>query len=122
MTLNDYANEINQINEEKGWNEPDRTPDRWAALAHTEISEYYEEYRNGHGPYDIYCVDAGRIRPFNEIGHTGLKPEGQAIEMADLLIRTLHWFAQHNLDPDVIMRVKLDYNKTRPYRHGGKKA
>lgn len=30
------------------------------------------------------------------------------------------WIAKHGLDPLEILREKHEYNKTRPYRHGGK--
>lgn len=106
--LKKLANEINQICIDKGWNEDieERTEGDWAALAHTEISEAFESHRNGEPP--LWSKDG--------------KPEGAAVEYIDCMIRILHWFAVHKIDPDEIMRIKLDYNRTRPYRHGGKKV
>jgi hypothetical protein len=127
MTLDDWAGLIGFINEEKGWNEPNRTPDRWAALAHTEISEYYEEFRNGNTPDLIHGGD-GELRYDSNDSATlkawpiEVKPEGQAVEMADNLVRTLHWFAYHRINPIDIMALKVRYNATRPYRHGNKQA
>lgn len=45
-----------------------------------------------------------------------------AVEYADALIRILHWFGYHGLDPDSFVARKIEYNQTRPYRHGGKVA
>lgn len=96
---------IDEINESKGWN-VDRDEAEWAALAHTEISEAFESYRNG------------EPLMFERDG----KPEGAAIEYADLLIRVLHWFIRHDIEPSEALRAKMLYNCTRPFRHGGKKA
>lgn len=40
--------------------------------------------------------------------------------MADCIIRILDWAGKEGLDMDKIIREKMEYNKTRPYRHGGK--
>ena len=40
--------------------------------------------------------------------------------MADCIIRILDWAGKENIDMDAIIREKMEYNKTRPYRHGGK--
>lgn len=50
-----------------------------------------------------------------------LKPEGRAVELIDCIIRILDWMGHEQVDVDMLMRRKMDYNKTRPYRHGGKK-
>ena len=46
--------------------------------------------------------------------------EGIAVEMADCLIRILDWCGKENIDMDKVVRIKMDYNKARAYRHGGK--
>ena len=48
------------------------------------------------------------------------KPEGIAIEMIDCLIRILDWCGRHDIDVDTLLAMKHEYNKTRPYKHGGK--
>ena len=109
-TLGFLAHVIDDINQQNGWND-EKTQGDWAALAHSEISEAYEEYRNGHGTQEIY---SNPDKPN--------KPEGMAVEYADTLIRILHWFAQHDMSPEVVVIAKLQYNMTRGYRHGGKVA
>lgn len=48
------------------------------------------------------------------------KPEGIAVELADCIIRILDWAGKEGVDMDAIIRKKMAYNRTRPYRHGGK--
>lgn len=43
-----------------------------------------------------------------------------AINHPDCIIRILDWAGKEGLDMDAIIREKMEYNRTRPYRHGGK--
>ncbi len=51
-----------------------------------------------------------------------LKPEGEASELVDVMIRVAGYFAHRGWDLDSLVRAKLAYNQTRPYRHGNKAA
>lgn len=108
-TLLEWSSIIDDICDLKGWNEEEKTQGDWAILVMTEISEAFEEYRKNREPGEIYHSSDG-------------KPEGMAIEYADALIRILHWFEYHDLDPRYFMIKKLRYNITRPHRHGGKRV
>ena len=105
MTLDQWAQVINQWAAEKGWNEEMPSQGEWIALAHSELSEALEAHRDGIGVGMVY-VDG--------------KPEGVAVEYADCIIRILHWFARHDLSANDIVDAKMGYNDGRPYRHGGK--
>lgn len=48
------------------------------------------------------------------------KPEGLVIELVDCLFRILDFCAAKGIDVEKAIRLKQEYNKTRPYRHGGK--
>lgn len=48
------------------------------------------------------------------------KPEGIATEMVDCLIRILDWCGKEGVDVEAVLAQKHEYNRTRPYRHGGK--
>lgn len=107
--LNELAKEIHANAVEHGWWDEERGFPEIIALCHSELSEALEEYRNGRLPTEVYPGNNG-------------KPEGIAVEMADCMIRILDWCGKVGIDIDAIMREKCDYNRTRPYRHGGKKC
>lgn len=121
MDLNEITNEIHRNAVEHGWWDEPRSFGEIVALCHSELSEALEEYRAG-SPL-VYADDyeiMQRITAKSEISAKYLKPEGMAVEMVDCLIRILDWFGQMELDVEEILAIKHEYNKTRPYRHGGK--
>ena len=105
-TLTQWSEEILEWCERKGWNRSIVLGNVMCNL-HTEISEACEEIRNEHSVGEIYYSE-------------GDKPEGFPIALVDLIIRVLHIFAYYGIDPDQRVRKKMEYNKTRAYRHGGK--
>lgn len=50
------------------------------------------------------------------------KPEGFGVELADAIIRIADLARRHDIDLDGLVRLKMDYNKTRPHMHGGRKV
>lgn len=78
------------------------------ALIHAELSEAVEEARKSPN--------------YSEIYYDSSKPEGFAVELADALIRILDLFGALGIDASEIVRIKHEYNRTRPHRHGGKLA
>ena len=102
--LNDLAKQIREDNITNGWNV---TKDGdWAdahkipailALIHSEVSEALEAFR----------VDD--------------KPNF-AEELADVIIRVLDCCPGLGIDIDAEVRAKMARNRTRGYRHGGKKV
>ena len=118
MTIADLIRGAHQTAVEKGWWENDRPFSEGIALMHSELSEALEEWRK-HGmdsqamiyPYTVFSEPAGAV-----------KPEGVAVELADVLIRIGDWCGKHNIPLEEALRAKMAYNKTRPHRHGGKLA
>jgi hypothetical protein len=74
---------------------------------HAEISELWESYRKDQ--LDNPC-DKG----------IGLTCEEE--ELSDIIIRVLDWCAYKGIDIDKAITYKIHYNKTREYKHGGKKV
>lgn len=85
----------------------------------SELSEVVEEYRaNGlNREFFIYYPHYNELKRKTED-----KPEGIAIEFADLLIRVFDTWERYNIPLEKALRKKMEFNKNRPYRHGGKKA
>ena len=116
MTLNELRDEAHRIAREKGWWEEERTFGDMVALGHSEWSEALEEYRNHHEPTEVYYGPVPFPFPFGKPN----KPLGIPIELADVLIRVFDMAGFYGIDLDEAVRLKTEYNKTRPYRHGGK--
>ena len=74
-------------------------------LAVTELAEAMEAYRDGNPSSD-------KIEGFSKVEE----------ELADTIIRLLDLAGGMAYDIEKALRAKMDYNETRPYRHGGKLA
>lgn len=134
--INEVAKEIHENAVAHGWWEGDRSFPEIIALCHSELSEALEEYRSGRP--NLYCdkeetcggkaniaekwaCDECVLRAGGDVCEMS-KPEGIAVEMADCIIRILDWCGKEGIDIDRIISMKHEYNKSRPYRHGGKKC
>jgi NTP pyrophosphatase (non-canonical NTP hydrolase) len=88
---------------ENGWWDQARNELELIALIMSELGEAVEAVREGSMSHKIP-------------GHTGL-----AEELADVVIRVMDMAEQYGIDLSVAIISKNHYNKSRPYRHGGKK-
>ena len=48
------------------------------------------------------------------------KPEGIAVELCDAVIRIFDTLAFYGVNIESVLEGKHEYNKSRPYKHGGK--
>lgn len=107
MNIQKWQKAAYNLAKEKGWYDKENSPLEYHMLMVSEIAEAAEEVRKGTAP--IYYRPGGK------------KPGGEAIELADAMIRILSYCEYRGWDIEEAMRIKHEYNKTRAYMHGGKK-
>ena len=129
MNIKDMVMEAHQNARAHGWHDEKRTPAELLCLIHSEVSEVLEEIRNGKPLNENYYPElickhkAGTCMrhdctacEFSEMP----KPEGVPSELADIVIRVADMCGLYGIDLEAAIIEKMQYNKNRPYRHGGK--
>lgn len=106
--------EIHQIAKSKGWYKKKPTVGDLIALCHSELSEALEEYR-GFAKCNKKCL---RIIAKDSLQDN--KPVGFSVELADCIMRILDMCEYLKLDIATAIQMKIEYNKTRSYKHGNK--
>jgi len=128
MNINETCQQVHALAKEKGWYENPKTPLEAHMLMVSEIAEASEEVRKATPP--IYAnlkiqlaFDEALVQQTENldlIRNNLLKPEGEAIELADAIIRIFDYAAYRNFDLEAAISLKHNYNKSRSYKHGGK--
>lgn len=116
LTISETQKSIHKWAKEKGWWDDADKRDLLPAkllLVISELTEAFEEVRNGHRVSEVYFLDSAEVV-------SRLKPEGFPVELADAVIRIfdLAEFLEIDLEENITMKMK--YNQERPYKHGGK--
>jgi hypothetical protein len=123
--------EIWETAERSGWHERERELPEVLALCHSELSEALEAWRDGMDLTEVkyqYCAEGGT--PYLLDTPTAIvdgvevlgKPEGVASELADTIIRILDVSEEEKIPTARLVLEKMRFNRTRSYRHGGKRA
>lgn len=102
--ITNLASSVFSANVEKGFwengvNEPNGVPLK-IALMHSELSEALEAYRAN--------IKDDKLPQY----------DGLWVELADTVIRILDLCGAHEIPIGQIIKEKLEYNKSRPYKHG----
>lgn len=125
--LSEMADDIHAQAVKSGWwkpTVPTRNVGEVLMLICSEASEALEAYRAGMPMNQMlyeYRNSEVRPTPQDEEGNYG-KPVGLPSEMADIIIRVLDACGAWGIDIASAVAEKVEYNKTRPYRHGDKRA
>lgn len=136
-TIKELCREAYETAKEKGWHDTPATFGDRIALCHSELSEALEAYRSNDTPAfnpiePLYrSTVTGRLTRTKEEYAPHLydgperlvqnKPEGVPSELADVCIRIFDLCGLMGIDLERAIDEKMAYNKTRPYRHGGKR-
>lgn len=129
--LVEYAHENAR---QHGWHDNRRSFGELIALCHSELSEALEEHRDGREPSDTYyecnkcsCDPCNTLNDTNnyQMGVTYCldackKPCGIPSELADVVIRIADMCGMYGIDLEAAIAEKMAFNKTRPFKHGGK--
>lgn len=107
--------EVYEVNFANGWFDTQATVLERHMLIVTEVAEATEAWRKWG------LADATAERVPDNWGGGPIKPEGVGSEYADILIRLLDACQSDEIDLAYEYTRKLAYNRTRGYRHGGKK-
>ncbi len=145
--LNDLRDEAHRVAVEHGFNDASIGED--VALIHSEASEALEDHRTGRAPTEVWYEQRTEHREvcqyhetFAGVRHLAtveirviehgeptlkgpngpilLKPCGIPSELADVIMRILHFSGKHGIDIEKAVEEKMAYNKSRPFKHGGK--
>jgi hypothetical protein len=112
--LDDLAHEADRIAKEHGFT--DATPGEDLMLIVTEAAEAMEELRRGKAPGEVFYKDEP-----DRSQDTVMKPCGVPSEIADIMIRCLHFCGKHEIPIGRVLVEKMIYNDNRPHKHGNKK-
>lgn len=115
-SLNELSFQAYQTAKSKGWWDDPRETGTLLALIHSEVSEALEEWRK-YGD-DVLWIDSPGYSRIREDG----KLEGFWSEIADILIRCFDLAGRYNVDIAGIVESKMEFNKQREFKHGGKHA
>lgn len=138
VQLQSAASLVQQCNRDNGWFDAERSVLEGHMLIVTEVAEMSEAWRET-GLADTTAPDPQIVdHEYQNDGHGRPehaphcecvvrpaklpKPEGYGSECADVLIRLLDQCTRDGVDLAGEFSRKLEYNRTRGYRHGGKKA
>ncbi len=101
---NEVASGIHETAKDKGWWDEDRNDGEILCLIHSEVSEALEALRSGN-PLD------DKVPEFT----------GVETELADVIIRIMDYGSAKNHRVAEALMAKIEFNKTRSYKHGNKR-
>lgn len=114
--FNELSKQIHEGNAARGFWEGERPLTEVVMLTVCELAEAIEADRAGKWMNKIDLIKYIN-RPEPEVFKETIKDTVED-EIADALIRLLDFAHYFNIDLDFHIKAKLDYNASRPYKHG----
>lgn len=105
--ISDWQTDIHRNARKHGWWEKPPTAGELLMLVTSEVAEAFEEVRKGKAMTETYYSEGGKM-------------EGVPSELADVVIRVMDICEYYGIDLEKVIAEKHEFNKTRPYKHGGK--
>jgi NTP pyrophosphatase (non-canonical NTP hydrolase) len=105
--INELADSIHDIALDHGFWESNRTIGESISLIHSELSEWLEAARH-------------RTCSLNRMDEHCPEFSNEEIEAADAIIRILDLAAKEQYKIGEALMAKIEFNKSRPYKHGEK--
>jgi len=121
--INDLADQIHQVNREKGFWDKKRNVGEMLMLVTSELGEAMEAHRKGKFAdwkgYNFVTKPLGGTKVLKVAFEEHIKDSFED-ELADAIIRLLDMAAGLNIDLNKHIKAKLDYNRSRARFHGKK--
>lgn len=106
MTISNLCEQAYAASKAKGFHDSPLLPLEAYMLICSEVAEAAESLRAGEPAFWLKETDIG------------FKPEGQASELADAVIRIADYCGSQGWDLQQIIEQKMAYNSKRPHKHG----
>ena len=124
MNIKEIQQEIHKVNVEKGfWDEDRKNVGEVLMLIVSELCEALEAHRSSRKAlvelFDAKAIDRTEAADYQADFEQCIKDTFED-EIADTVIRILDMCEGFGIDLERHIELKLEYNRTRPYKHGKK--
>ena len=123
MNIKEIQQEIHKVNVEKGFWEDRKNVGEVLMLIVSELSEALEAHRSSRKAlvelFDAKSIDRTEAADYQADFEQCIKDTFED-EIADTVIRILDMCEGFGIDLERHIELKLEYNRTRPYKHGKK--
>lgn len=123
MNIKEIQREIHQVNVEKGFWEDRKNVGEVLMLIVSELGEALEAHRASRKAlvelFDAKAIDRTEAADYQADFEQCIKDTFED-EIADTVIRIFDMCEGFGIDLERHIELKLEYNKTRPYKHGKK--
>lgn len=123
MNIKEIQKEIHKVNVEKGFWEDRKNVGEVLMLIVSELGEALEAHRSSRKAlvelFDAKAIDRTEAADYQADFEQCIKDTFED-EIADTVIRILDMCEGFGIDLERHIELKLEYNRTRPYKHGKK--